>query len=524
MLSRALSRERELAVRAALGASRSDILSTLLAEGAVFGAVAGILGLAIAEAGVRLISGLMRLETPLWITIGLSWRVFAFATMVSIAAGIAAALLPAWRFSQGSVTDALKEGGRSGGEGRRRQRARSALVVSEMAFAVILLVGAGLLVRSFRAITRVQPGFDADSVLTFRVELGWRAYPDLATRRRFQHAMLDRLAALPGVSSVGMVDNLPLGGRPTIDDAILLEGQTAEAQRANPFVNRRTASAGFFETFRIPLVQGRAFTTQDRDSSRRVALVSQALAARMWPASDAIGKRIRLSSSDFRVLQNDSADALWIDVVGVVGDVRHSALTSAPALDVYVPFDQWNNGSLYFVLRTERDPMTLARIAPEHVLSVDPNQSYFDVRTMQERVRDRTWVPRLSGALFTAFGALAALLAVIGMYAVLAFRVAQRKHELSVRQALGATPASLSRLVVLDGMRLAVAGAAIGLAGALVLARTVSRLLYDVSPSDPVTFALVPTLLLAVCACGCALPAWRVTRIEALEAMRGASL
>jgi putative ABC transport system permease protein len=517
LLSRGLDRERELALRTAIGASRGRIVALLVGESVALAALASVLGVALGWVGVRLIARLIRLELPVWLSIGLSWRVLLFALAVSLVAGVLAGLVPAWRLGRGDLTGSLREGGRGASAGRRHRSLRSALVVGEMAVAVVLLVGAGLLVRSFRAIERVDPGFDPESLLTFRVELGWRAYPELADTARFQRELLRRLAELPGVRTAAMVDNLPLGGRPRIDDTIALEGQSAGEARANPFVNRRTASPSLFETLHVPLLRGELFTERDRAGTPRVAVVSEALARRFWPRRDPLGARFRLGATDFRSIQTD--DNPWITVVGVVGDVRHDSLTGAPALDVYLPFEQVQTGSNYFLLRVEGDPAVLSTRAPELVWTLDREQSFFDVRVMRERVADRTWVPRLSGAVFGAFGGLAALLASVGVYAVLAFGVAQRRRELGVRGALGASASSLSRLVLRDGLRLAALGIGLGLLAAFGLSVLLSRFLFQVGAGDLVSFAMASLLLLVVAAVACWVPAWRAGRIDPVESL-----
>lgn len=365
---------------------------------------------------------------------------------------------------------------------------------------------------------RSDPGFDPASLLTFRVELGWAAYPDLAASSRFQRELLAQLEGLPGVRSAAMAGNLPLAGRPKFDVAVMLEGQDDEAQRRNPFVNRRIVSPSFFETLRVPLRRGRTFTSADGASAPRVAVVSEAAARRLWPGRDPIGARLRASSTDFRL--RDPAKIPWLTVVGVVGDVRHESPRGAPSLDVYVPGTQEHTGSHYFVLRTDSDPLALAREATALVGRLDPDQSFFDLRTMEERVADRTWAPRLAGVLFGAFGALAAVLAAIRAYAVLAFTVAQRRHELGVRQALGATPRDIARLILGDGLRLTLAGLAIGLCAALAAARLLAHLLHEVAPADLPTFVAVPALMLAVSAAASAIPAWRAARVDPVDAMR----
>jgi predicted permease len=514
LLLRVLGRERELAVRAALGAGRAAIMRLLMAESLLLATAAGALGVLLAVVGVRVIAGLVRLDLPVWLDLTLSPRALVFTAAISIGAGLIAGSLPAWRGVGGNLAGALRDGARGASEGVRHQSVRGALVVAETALATVLLIGAALMLRSVRAITSTDPGFAMDSLLTFRVELGWRSYTDLASTSRFQRELLARMASLPGVSGggVAMMSNPPLAGRPRSDDVILLEGQSTDEQRANPFVNSRVVSANAFEVLRIPLLRGRTFTSIDRDSALRVVIISEAVAARFWPARDPLGTRILVGGTD-------SIARRWRTVVGIVGNVRHDGLTADPALDVYFPFEQTLTSGPYFFLRVAGNPMVLGRRAPELVWDIDPNQSFFDVRTMRDRFADRVWVPRLSGALFAAFGALAAMLAAVGVYAVLAFDVSRRTRELGVRQALGAAPGELRWFVLRSGMRMSFAGVLIGVAAGAVSVRVFSRLLYGVPPLDLAAFVGGPVLLVMVAGFGCWLPAHRVTRIDAVEAL-----
>lgn len=519
-VSRGLGRQREIAVRSALGAQRRDILRLLLAESLILGLGAGLLGVLLGIGGVRLIAQLVRLDLPVWLTISVSWRVLLFTAALSITAGVLAGLLPALRAGRSDPSAALRAGGRGSiGEGRRQRALRSALVVTETALATMLLVGAGLMVQSFRAITRSNPGFNGDSLLTFRVEQGWAAYPVPGSGTAFKRILLERLHALPGVQVAALVSNLPLSGRPKTDHSILIEGQDATAQRGNPFVNMRIVSPGLFDALRIPLQQGRFLSDADRDTVNRVAVISQSLARRFWPDRSPIGARIRLGQSAGRLL-SDSLPLPWHTVVGVVGDVRHDALTAAPSLDAYLSFEQASGGGSYFLLRVAGDPLLLAQRATELVWGINPDQSFFDVRTMQSRVADRTWVPRLSGALFSAFGALAATLAALGVYAVLAFTVAQRRAELSVRQALGASRAHLSGQVILYALRLAALGGVIGLVAAYAFGRALSGMLYEVAPANPAILIGSVVLLLIVALAAAWLPARRAMLVEPMEAIR----
>jgi putative ABC transport system permease protein len=514
ILSRSLAREREVAVRTALGASRWRVVRLLLTESTLLAVCGGLLGVLLGALALRALVALIRLDLPIWLSIELSPVTLAYTALISLLTGLVVGLVPALRLVRGDLTGSLKEGARGASGGLTQRRLRSSLVVVEVALAMVLLVGAGLLTRSFIALVRSPAGFNTDSLLTFRVENGWRAYPGLANLARFQRTMLARLGELTEVRSVAMISNLPLDGRPKTDHVVRLEGQAFEAQRTNPYVNLRIASVGVFETLQIPLVRGRTFTEADRDSALGVAVVARATAERLWPGRDAIGMRLLLGTAP------DTSPAAWRSVVGVVENVRHESLASAPSLDVYVPNEQVGTGGSYYLLRTRGSPMAIATRATQLVWSIDPNQSFFDVRTMQDRVDDRVWVPRLSGRLFTAFAALAALLAAVGIFAVLAYNVAQRTREFGIRLALGAAPSALSRQVTLEGLRVVALGAGVGLLIATAAAFAMRRLLFGVSALDVTTLIVATTSLLIVATVACWLPSRRATRVMPMSALR----
>ena len=518
LLARVFDREREIGVRLALGASRWRAVRLLLVESVVLATLAGALGLGLGALGVRALATLVRAELPRWLSIELSGGALLFTAAIALAAALLASVLPALRIGRGELAPVLRSGGgargaRGASGGVRQRRLRSALVVGELALAVVVLVGAGLLLRSFQALVRTPAGFDADALLTFRVELGWRAYPGLEATARFHRELLARLGALPGVQTAAMLDNLPLSGRPRTDAVIALDGQATEAQRANPYVNVRVASPGALAALRVPLVRGRFLAESDADSAPAVVVVARATAARLWPGRDPLGARLLVGSAD-------STERPWRTVVGVVDDVRHDALSAPPALDVWVPYAQWRSGGAYYLLRTRGDPLALARRAPELVWAIDPDQSFFDVRPMRDRIADRVWVPRLAGVLFGGFGALAAALAALGVFAVLSYGVAQRTRELGVRQALGAAPGDLVRLVFGEGMRLALLGGALGLGAAVGLAVLLRHLLHGVGPLDPPTLLAVPAILAAVAGLACWIPGRRAARVAPADALR----
>jgi predicted permease len=442
--------------------------------------------------------------------------VLAFTAFLSLSTGALAGLAPALRVVRVDLTDTLKEGARGASGGPRHRRLRGAFVVTEVALSVVLLVSAGLLLRSFRRLADTDPGFRAGGLLTFRAELGWKAYPTLEANAAFHRALLERLRALPGVREAATATNLPLSGMPPDTDAITIEGQSADGQYRNPFVNIVGASPAYFAALKIPLRSGRAFETTDVKDTLPVAILSESTARRFFPGGEALGRRLKIGAPT----RSSPAPAPWVTVVGVAGDVKHARLADAGSLDVYVPVEQYREGTVWAIVRTDAAPRLLARAGPEQVLAVDPNQSYFDVKAMPDRIGDRVWPQRLAGSLFGAFAALALLLAAIGLYGVLAYGVAQRRREIGVRMALGAGTRSVLALVVGEGMRYTAAGLAVGCAGSLVMTRVVRGLLYEVGPYDPLAFVGAIVSLVAVAILASALPARRAAAIEPRKALR----
>lgn len=513
-LMRAVGREREVAVRLALGASRGVVLRLAILEGVVLATGGAVLGAALGALVLRGLQQLIRLDAPLWHTITFSWEAVAFTGVVALVAGLACSVGPALAQGRGDLTTTLKAMGRSGTATVRQSAWRSGLVVAEVGLAVALLVGAGYLVRSFRQLVSAPGGFRSDGLLTWRVELGWRAYPGLAPKVRFHRGLAEQLAALPGVRGVGLIDNPPYAGRPTSDRLIVLRGQDVAAERGNPFVNVRAATPDAMALLEVPLVAGRRLLATDTDSSARVVLVGESLARRLWPGRDPLGQAMLVGSRDSTVTP-------WRTVVGVVKDVRHDPVSAGPSQDVWLPLSQYNTGGFYVLVRGAGSLQALAARAPEVTWSVDPNQSFFDVRTMDERMADRVWVPRLASTLFAGFGALTILVAAVGLAAVLGYAVAQRARELGVRQALGATPQSLSRLVVADGLRLVALGGAGGVLGAIGMAAWQRHLLPGVGLVDLPSLAVVLLVVGVAGATAAWIPARRATRISPLEAIRG---
>ncbi len=513
LLSRAIARDRDVAVRIALGASRAQVIRQALAESLVLALAGGAAGLGLAWIGIDIITTMVRADLPPWMTITLDGTTLAFLAAVSVATGLGAGLVLALRSGDGALHGALKDGARGSSGGVRHQRLRSVLVVAEVALAVMLLVGAALMVQSFLRLQGQDPGFRTDQLLTFRVELGWRAYGSHESVVQFNDTVVRQIAALPGVEAVAVDSNLPLSGRPRDPYEIGVEGQAPDAARENPYVNVHVVSANYFDVMGIPIEQGRGFTELDGPGGQQVAVVSRRLADRLWPGEDPTGRVLRFFGGTVD-------EGRWI-VAGVAGDIRHAQL-DATDVDVYRPYRQsWTGGS-YFLVRTAPgvDPMSLARAATRLVPETDPNQSYFDVRTMEDRIRAGMWQQQVAGVLFGGFAVLALVLAAIGLYGVLSYLVTQQWREIGVRIALGAEPRDVVRLVVGRGLALTGVGLALGLAGAAAGARALGPMLYETRADDVRTFVFVPLLLAVVAVAACAIPAHRATRVDPVVALR----
>lgn len=513
LLARAIARDRELSVRAALGASRWRLIRQQLTESVMLSLLGGLAGLGVAWAGVRIIAALIRVPFPGWMTIAIDRPTILFLMAISVLTGVIAGSFAALRTGGGDLAGALKEGARGSSGGAGRQRLRDTLVIAEVALAAVLLVGASLLVQSFVNLQRTNPGFQPDGLLSFRVEMGWRAYDSHAKVINLLDAVLTRLRALPGVETVSIDSNLPLAGKPREPYEVTIDGQSQTDRERNPFVHLHVINPDYFATMRASIVQGRAFVDTDGAGSQPVAVISQSAAERLFPGRDPVGQRIAVGDS--KVPGN------WATIIGIAAPVKLQHLASSGHLDVYRPYRQAWLGGYWFIVRTRGvHPSSLASVAPPLVTQFDPEQSYFDVQVMTDRVTSGIWQQRAAGALFAAFGGLAFILSVIGLYGVLSYLVTQQRREIGVRMALGAEAGRVWGMVVGRGLWLTAAGCGVGLAVAWAGARATSTLLFGVSAADPWTFVLVPLGLLLTAVVACALPARRATRIDPLLALR----
>jgi putative ABC transport system permease protein len=515
LLAKAAPRQREIALRTALGARRFHLLRQLLTESMLLAILAGGIGVLLGTWGTTALVALSPDSLPRAREIGFDWRVLAFTGVVALTTGIVFGLVPAIWGPQVDLSDALKEGGSRGTTGRGG-RLRKLLVVAEVALSVVLLVGAGLMLRSFSSLRSVNPGFRTDHALTLRVSLPVPAGPiTTADEDRFvtfYDRTLARLSELPGVTAVGATNMIPLDGNGT-DRLIEIEGYVPRDSSDMPDAQNRQATPGWFAAMGIPLVRGRLIEASDNERAPRVLVVSEAFAKRYFPNGDAIGKRIRLGKL--------TADFPWATIVGIVGDVRGFALDEPPLPTMYWPVAQIRaTPSLAIVLRTERDPASLASSVREAIAEIDRAQPIYDMQTLDQLVAKSLDQRRFTLTLMLLFGVIALVLSAIGIYGVMAFAVTQRTQEIGIRMALGARAIDVLKMVVGSGMFLALIGVALGLVGAFALTRLMASLLFGVSPTDFVTFGLVTLGLLTVALLACYIPARRATKVDPLVALR----
>src|SRR5689334_13395890 len=512
MLARASGRQKEIAVRTALGASRWRIIRQLLTESVLVALIGGALGILIGFWGIDA----LRAGNPAdaakyaagWYQLGINRTVLLFTLGLSVVSGIVFGLAPALQMSKPNLNDSLKEGTR--GTTSTSHRLRSSLVVFEVALSLVLLVGAGLLTRSFLSLLRTDPGFNPDHVLTMTIVLPGAKYKDDASRAAFYNDLVQRVKAQPGVQSAAFVNYLPLGGSNS-SDAYLIEGEPEPAPGQEHEGRYRVATPDYFHTMEIPIVRGRAFTEQDKAGATPVIIVNETLARQHWPGQDPIGKRIRFYGPPERTA--------WMEIIGVVKDVKHE-LNIPVTPEYYLPHaqDSWN--AMVLVARTTVEPSSLAAALRQQVWATDKDQPVFDVKTMQEVRSSSVALYSFSSVMLAIFAGIALVLAAIGIYGVMAFAVTQRTQEIGIRMALGARTVDVLKLVVNHGMKLALIGIVIGLAGAWALTRFIEKLLVGVQPTDVLTFSLVSLCLLVAAFVACYLPARRATKVDPLVALR----
>ena len=522
-LVRAEGRQREVAVRAAIGASSRDLARHFLAESLTLGLLGGAAGLGLAWAGTRALVAFGPENLPRLHEIGMDLSTFLFTLGLSVLAGLLFGLFPALRYRKPEMAVGLKEGGRGGGLNRERHRARSALVVSQMALALVLLVGSGLMLRSFQALRSVDPGFDPHGVLTLRLTLPSSVYPDSESRLLFHDQLLERIGEIPGVVSVGASDLVPMGGEVSNSGTWFEDFPTLPDQVPDVIESSRI-TAGYLETMGMRLLEGRGLTSFDARDRADVVLVNQALARRYWPGQTALGKRL---TQNIDLAEGASAETRWRTIVGVVADVRSQAMNQDPTPAIFFPLvegveeaDSRTPQTLAYMIRTDEEPSALLPAVRETVWRVDPNLPIADVRTMDSVVGDSMARTTFTMVLLGIAAVVALLLGTVGIYAVITYVVTQRTRELGIRLALGAETREVTGMVLKQAALLAGSGIAIGLLGAVALTRLMRALLFGVSATDPVTFVTVSLTLAAVGLLASWLPARRASRTDPAEALR----
>jgi len=516
LLARAGAREKEIAVRAALGANPTRLARQLLTESAMLALAGGLLGLLLAAWSVSLLKQLGPATLPRLKEITLDWRVLVFTLAVSMFTGIVFGLAPAVASVRIDLNSILRSSGRGTTGGRGRARLRNFLVVAEIAFCVVLLTGAGLMLRSFARLQNVNPGFRPDHVLTLQLALPETRYSGAAVGS-FYSRLIERLQALPGVRYAGIARKVPLSAGVDASLNFIIENRPVEASANQPRAKYRAVSADYFLALGIPLVRGRYFDRTDGDKTPGVVVINETLAGRFWPNENPLGKRIKAGFDD----------SVWCTVVGIVADVKQAGLDAVSSGETYYHYLQVPpalmslvEGAMTVALRTSADPGSLASAARGEVQKMDPGLAVFNVDTMQALVDGSLAQPRFRTTLLGAFAVLALLLAAIGLYGVIAYSVAQRINEIGVRMALGARKDDILRLVVGEGAMLAAIGIALGLLGSLGATRLISKLLFGVTAADPLTFSATAGIILAVALAASAIPALRAIKVDPVIALR----
>ena len=516
LLARALARSKEIAIRTALGASRVRLMQQLMFETILLALGGGLSGLLVAKFGVDLIVHFLAQQLPRATEISLDASVLGFTLAISLVTGVVAGIVPAWKLSKANVNETLKQGlGRAGDSGSNRTRA--ALVVCEVALSLVLLAGAGLMIRSLWNLRSINPGFDSRNVLTFSLPIPRTRYKSPAEEINFWNQALAKMRTLPGVETAAAVDDLPFNGGS--HQPIAIESRPAVAMSEQPEVDVRVISTGYLRAMHIPVIRGRDFNENDTADKPGAILISDAMAKRFWPNEDALGKRLTLTFSPGKIRE----------VVGIVGDVKLDGLDQAELNSaIYAPLTQisappsgeWRSFGLDVVVRTTTSPATLVSAVTNSVHEIDPQQAVAHVMTMDQFMAESISPQRFNMLLLATFAGLALVLAAIGIYSVLSYAVRRRVREIGIRMALGAQIQDVLRLVVFEGMKPAFVGMIIGLTGAMLMGRVLAKLVFGVKTTDPATFAAVSILLMAVALLATAVPAYRATRVDPMRTLR----
>jgi putative ABC transport system permease protein len=520
-LARAATRRKEVAVRAALGARRGRLVRQFLSESLLLGAFGGALGLLLAVVGTKALLALSPGNIPRVQTVSIDMHAALFLLVTTILTSVGFGLVPALQASSVNVNDTLKEGARGSNEGFRKSRLRNLLVVSEFALALMLLIGAGLMIRTFRALQAVDAGFNPHNVISMMVSVAGSKEADAGPREIFYRQLIERVRSLPGVETAGAINHLPLAGD-SWGWSFVIEGRPKPRAGETPTAVYRMVTPGYFRTMRLPLIRGRDVTEADNETAPGVVIINERAAKEYWPGEDPIGKRISFNDEKAKALT-------WLTIVGITKDAKQEDWVATPFPEVYLAAfqnkDLLSNPKSYFayitlVARTAGDPASIASAMKEVVWSFDRNLTISQVVTMDGVVAEATAQPRFEMLLLSIFASVALVLASVGIYGVISYSASRRTHEIGVRMSLGATRGQVLLLVARQGMYLALVGSVAGIAGSLLLSRVMAKLLYGVRPTDPATFAGVAVGLGVVAMLACYLPARRAMRVDPVAALR----
>jgi putative ABC transport system permease protein len=519
LLARALARQREIAMQLALGAGRGGLLRQLAVESTLFTLVGGALGVLLAHWGTRVLVAATPGNVPRLEEVAVDGRVLLFTLLLSIVVGVVIGLVPALNTGRMDLPLALRQGSGGAGWGSRQQRFRRILLVAQVAFALLLLIGAGLVLRTFQNLRQVDLGFDAENIVAMGVRLPPSNYPDAQQVRTFFTDAVERFRNLPGIDGVGAVAALPLLAPPA-RQAYLIEGRVINDPDELPTAVLQAVTPGYLETMRVPLREGRTFTAEDRAGSLETVLVNETLANRQWP-DGALGQRLKLADP-----KDPEREFVWRTVVGVVGDVRNEGLEPPPEPEIYVPHQQgdfastWLGRGMYLTVRTAMEPNQLDRLLRKEMQVLDPSIPLGQLHFMREILGKSIAQPRFTTFILSIFGALALLLAAVGIYGVIAYSARQRVQEIGIRMALGAQRGGIFRLVVGEGLILALLGIGLGLMAAFWATRLLAGMLFGVTTSDPLTFIAGSVILVVVAVLASFVPALRATRVDPIRILR----
>jgi putative ABC transport system permease protein len=508
MLARAATRQKEIAIRTALGSSRSRIARQLLTESLLLATAGGCVGLLLAVWGVDALLALAPQDLPRLSEVAIDARVMLFTLGVTMATGVIFGLAPALQASKPDLNETLKDAGRGSSEGARRHRIRSVLVVSELALSLTLLIGGGLMIRSFWRLQQVNPGFNPSNAITATVSLPQKKYREDAQQTAFGTQLVQNISRLPGVQSAAVSNVLPI-----LQDFVLgvaVEGRARGSDSDLPKTNYFAVTSDYFKTMGIPLLRGRAFDERDNAGAPRVVIINQTMAARLFPGEDPIGKRIHITMNK----------EIYREIVGIAGDVKQHGLNKETLSQTYEPFLQAPSSFMNLIVRSDHDPANLTAAIRGEVLALDREQPIARVQTLEKIVAGSVAQQRFAMILMGSFALVAFVLAAVGLYGVMSYSVAQRTHEIGIRMALGAKQSDVLKMVVGQGATLTLAGVAIGLGAAFAVTRLMTSLLFEVTATDPLTFSVIAVLLAAVALAASLIPARRATKVDPMIALR----